>query len=111
MHRLVNGYLFAYAKGGVVLIDEFENAIHYSLLKPFSRFVQELAVEFDVQVFLSSHSKECVDAFIENDYALDDVSAYALRSESGRIKSYHYDSTRLERLLDIADVDLRGGDS
>ena len=65
------GLLFAYARGGIVLIDEFENAIHYTLLRPFTRLVQELAIKFDVQVFLTSHSKECIDAFVQNDFQLD----------------------------------------
>lgn len=103
------GLLFAYARGGIVLIDEFENAIHYSLLKPFTRLVQELAVKFDVQVFLTSHSKECIDAFVQNDFQLDDVSVYAIRTENGRPVAHHYEGSRLERLLAIADVDLRGG--
>jgi AAA15 family ATPase/GTPase len=100
--------LFAYARGGVVLIDEFENAIHYTLLKAFTRFVQELAVKFDVQVFISSHSKECVDAFVTNDFGLHDVSAYALRRDNGRRVAHHYDGPRLRQLIEVADVDLRG---
>jgi AAA15 family ATPase/GTPase len=69
---------FAYAKNGIVLIDEFENAIHTGLLYNFTRFIQELAYEFNTQVFLTSHSKECLDAFIKNDYRLEDISAYTL---------------------------------
>ena len=103
------GLLFAYARGGIVLIDEFENAIHYTLLRPFTRLVQELAKKFDVQVFLTSHSKECIDAFVQNDFMLDEVSVYAIRTEQGRPVAHHYEGSRLERLLDIADVDLRGG--
>ena len=71
--------------------------------------MQELAIKFDVQVFLTSHSKECIDAFVQNDFRLDDVSAYTIRTEQGRPVAYHYEGSRLERLLDIADVDLRGG--
>jgi ABC-type branched-subunit amino acid transport system ATPase component len=103
------GLLFAYAKGGVVLIDEFENAIHYSLLRAFTKFVQELSVKFDVQVFLTSHSKECVDAFVQNNYGLEDVCAYAMRWEEGHLRAFDYPGERLEKLLEIADVDLRGG--
>ena len=51
------GLLFAGVRGGVLLIDEFENAIHTELLVEFTRLVQELAVELNVQVFLSTHSK------------------------------------------------------
>lgn len=104
------GLLFAYARGGIVLIDEFENAIHYTLLRPFTRFVQELAVKFDVQVFLSSHSKECIDAFVTNEYRLDDISAFALRRENNHRVAHRYDGNRLKQLLDVANVDLRGRD-
>ncbi len=103
------GLLFAYARGGIVLIDEFENAIHYTLLRPFTRLVQELAIKFEVQVFLTSHSKECIDAFVQNDFQLDEVSVYAIRTEQGHPVAHHYEGSRLDRLLDIADVDLRGG--
>lgn len=103
------GLLFAYARGGVVLIDEFENAIHYTLLRPFARFVQELAVKFDVQVFVTSHSKECIDAFVKNAFMLEDISAFALRTENGQPIAHYYEGTRLEQLLEIADVDMRGG--
>ena len=78
------GLLFAGVRGGVLLIDEFENAIHPELLTAFTRVVQELAVEHNVQVFLTTHSKEALDAFILNDYATDDIAGYALcRGESG----------------------------
>jgi predicted ATPase len=103
------GLLFAYARGGVVLIDEFENAIHYSLLRPFAKLVHDLAERFDVQVFATSHSKECIDAFVQNAYKLDELSAYAIRTSEGMPTVHHYEGLRLERLLDVADVDLRGG--
>ncbi len=57
------GLLFAGAKNGVVIIDEFENAIHASLLSNVVVLLHELAIQFNAQVFISSHSKECIDAF------------------------------------------------
>jgi predicted ATPase len=102
------GLLFAYAQDGIVLIDEFENAIHYSLLRPFTRLVQQLAVEFNAQVFLTSHSKECVDAFMTNGNSIEDVSAYALRVEHNNVRGYHYPAERLKHMLDFVDIDLRG---
>ena len=103
------GLLFAGARNGVVLIDEFENAIHASVLSSLALLVHSLAVKFNVQVFLASHSKECIDAFVKNDFQLDDVSVYAIRTEQGRPVAHHYEGSRLDRLLDIADVDMRGG--
>ena len=72
------GLLCAYVRGGVLLVDEFENAIHTELLREFTRLIQDLAVELNVQIFLSTHSKEAVDAFVLNGYRTDDIVGYAL---------------------------------
>ena len=40
--------LFASAANGVVLIDEFENAIHTGLIGRFSEFIHKLAETFNV---------------------------------------------------------------
>lgn len=99
--------LFAYAGDGVLLIDEFETAIHKSLLINFSRFVQELAERFNVQVFLTSHSKECIDSFIKNNHKTEDITAYQLKEESGVISCKYVEGKRLEKLLESIDVDIR----
>ncbi len=102
------GLLFADVRGGVVLIDEFENAIHTELLRDFTRFVQELAVELNVQVFLSTHSKETIDAFLLNDYRIEDVAGYALNRGDAGVAVRRYDGEQLLRLHEAVDFDLRG---
>ena len=102
------GLLFAGVRGGVLLIDEFENAIHPELLIAFTRVVQELAVEHNVQVFLTTHSKEALDAFILNDYATDDIAGYALCREDNGVVVRRFDGAKLERLHHALDFDLRG---
>lgn len=101
------GLLFAYAEHGVVLIDELENALHTSLLQDFSRFLHELAIEFNVQVFVTSHSKECIDAFVLNEFKLDEVSAYVLVQRNGKTAFIHRSGPQLAELLEIANVDIR----
>ncbi len=81
---------FAASKNGVLLIDELDNAIHYSLLKKFTHFIQTLSEEFNVQVFITSHSGECINAFVENDYHNDTLSFYSL------IDVYHNSETKQE---------------
>ena len=77
------GLLCAGVRGGVLLIDEFENAIHTELLVEFTRLIQDLAVQLNVQIFLSTHSKEAIDAFVLNGHRTDDVVGYAInRTES-----------------------------
>ena len=102
------GLLFAEAQGGVLFIDEFENAIHTELLVAFTRIVQELAVELNVQVFLTTHSKEALDAFLANGCGSDDLAGYVIsRSDVGAdVKRFGGD--KLRRLKKALDFDLRG---
>ena len=102
------GMLLASVRGGVLLIDEFESAIHPQLLCDFTRTVQQLAVDLDVQVFLTTHSKEALDAFITNNYKTDDIAAYALRRSPGGIDVCRFDGDQLLLLHGAADFDLRG---
>ena len=47
---------------GLVLVDEIENGLHHSVLENFWRVVETAARQFDVQVFATTHSFECVQA-------------------------------------------------
>ena len=53
------------AKNGVLLIDEFENGLHHSVQASIWRTIFRLASEWNVQVFATSHSRDCVQAFQE----------------------------------------------
>ena len=104
----LTGLLFAGARGGAVLIDEFENALHTGVLLEFTKFVHELAVEFHCQVFVTTHSKETVDAFLLNSYRTEEVVAYLLRRESSATKSAErFSGPELKRAVEVGDVDLR----
>ena len=101
--------LMGYCQNGILCIDEFESAIHKSLLRDFSRFVHQLAERFNVQVFLTTHSKECIDAFIENKYKHEDITAFALtEQDDGAIACKYVDGIRLASLLESIDIDIRG---
>ena len=99
---------FSYCSNGIICIDEFETAIHKTLLVDFTRFIQELAVTFNVQVFLTSHSKECIDAFVLNEYRNSDISAYLLTTKENVITSKFIKGERLDYLVDSIGLDIRG---
>jgi AAA15 family ATPase/GTPase len=72
MSRLTNILLaIGVSKNGVVLIDEIENGFHYSVLKDVWKAISEMAREFNVQIFATTHSYECIQnahlAFKESD--------------------------------------------
>jgi AAA15 family ATPase/GTPase len=50
------------ASNGVVLVDEIENGFHHSILTKVWNTVAEAAKEFNVQVFATTHSMECITA-------------------------------------------------
>ena len=62
MVRLLS-YLLAIAdaKDGVVLIDEIENGLHYSVMSEVWRAIAKAAREFNVQIFATTHSHECIE--------------------------------------------------
>lgn len=49
----------------LLLIDEIENGIHYGIQTDLWRAVFRLAKEHDLQVFATSHSRDCVRGFAE----------------------------------------------
>ncbi len=62
--RRVLGIVLAIANapGGVVLIDEVENGLHYSVMKDVWKAIALAARQMDVQVFATTHSWECIQA-------------------------------------------------
>jgi len=51
------------SSGGVVMIDEIENGLHYSTQEILWEAIFEAATAFNVQIFASTHSYENVKAF------------------------------------------------
>jgi len=99
---------FAYCKNGVLLIDELETAIHSSLLVDFTKFIQELAVKFNVQVFVTTHSKECIDAFVNNKFKNNEINAYILKNIDGEIDYRYVTGDKLASLVESMNIDIRG---
>lgn len=48
------------AQGGVALIDEVENGLHYSVQTDVWKAIDETARQSNIQVFATTHSRECV---------------------------------------------------
>ena len=50
-------------KNGVLLLDEFETGLHYSVQEQLWRIVFSLSEKLNVQVFATSHSRDCIEGF------------------------------------------------
>jgi predicted ATP-dependent endonuclease of OLD family len=55
----------ANAADGILLVDEIENGLHYTLQPEVWRFILQVATRLNVQVFATTHSSDCVRAFQE----------------------------------------------
>jgi AAA15 family ATPase/GTPase len=99
---------FASCRNGIICIDEFETAIHYSLLIKFTKFVQELSDAFNVQVFLTSHSKECIDAFLLNEYSNESISGILMEKNNDGIEIKQVHGERFSYLIKNINLDIRG---
>ncbi|GEM66249.1 hypothetical protein SF1_42310 [Sphingobacterium faecium NBRC 15299] len=100
--------LMVFSKDGIICIDEIDSAIHKSLLVKFTNFIQLLANKYNVQVFLTTHSKECIDAFVQNDYSDDELMAYALEfNKEKELVCNYLEGNELKNLVESINVDIR----
>ena len=58
------GLAMANASGGILLIDEFENGLHWEVQEQLWKVLFEAANQFGVQVFASTHSRDCIRGFL-----------------------------------------------
>ncbi len=99
--------LLGFSNNGVMCIDEIDSAIHKSLLVDFTQFIQEGAKRFNVQVFLSTHSKECIDAFVENKFPDDELVAYSLNEVNNQVDCKFLEGNKLKQLVESVNIDIR----
>ena len=50
------------AKGGVLLVDEIDTGLHFSVMEKMWRMISERAAALDVQVFATTHSRDCYES-------------------------------------------------
>jgi energy-coupling factor transporter ATP-binding protein EcfA2 len=85
------------AKDGILLVDEIENGIHWSVLPDVWRFIVKVAKRLNVQVFATTHSHDCLRAFhfgTKGDPAVQGV-AVRLEKREGEFHAEIFDEQRL----------------
>ena len=64
MSRILQIFINALkARNGYLMVDEFENGLHYSIQEEVWTALFKLAKDFDIQVFATTHSEDAVKAF------------------------------------------------
>ena len=82
---------------GILLIDEVENGIHYSVLPKLWNMIFQAAQKGNIQVIAATHGKDCIESFARCANATDEVGAL-VRLEDGEDGPYsvHYSEEDLE---------------
>lgn len=96
------------ARGGLLLIDEIETAIHISALGHVFRWLVEACASNDVQLFATTHSLEALDAILAADTTPEeDIVGYRLESSGTRVVAHRYGEDLLKRLRLERGADVR----
>lgn len=90
------------AKGGFLLIDEFENGLHYSVQERVWALLFEMAQRLDIQVFATTHSWDCIESFAKVARMREDIDGVLFRvgksvraSDRGRVIATVFDEDAL----------------
>jgi AAA15 family ATPase/GTPase len=105
----------AVCKNKRLMIDEIDNGIHYSHMADFLKTVLKAADKNNVQLFFTTHSKDCIYALktaLSNDemrFFQDRTRTYTLRELPGNnVNAYKYNYEEFEYAIE-RDIEIRGG--
>ena len=92
------------ARDGILLIDEIETGLHYSVMPNVWKLIFQVAERLNVQVFATTHSWDCIEAFQQAAAQDRNEEAVLIRLENrnGSVTATLFD----ERKLDIATREL-----
>lgn len=86
------------SSNGILLIDEIETGFHYSILPDVWKLIFKMAKDLNVQVFATTHSKDCIEAFTQA--AIDDEESdgmlIRLENKDGKIRAVNFNEDELE---------------
>ena len=101
------------AKSGFLLIDEFENGLHYSIQEKVWALLFEMAKRLDIQIFATTHSWDCIESFAkvandnnETESVLFRMGKSVREKNRGQIIATVFDKTELYNITQ-ADVEVR----
>ena len=86
-------------QNGILIIDEIENGFHYSAVSVLWKAVFRMASENNVQLFIVTHSYECIESFVnvhqtmKSELGEDFVSLFRIeKNAKGEHKAFQYEA-------------------
>jgi len=96
-------------KDNIIFIDEIENGIHYTNLDKLWEIILTISKEQNVQVFATTHSKECIESYarVAKRMKETDIKFLSLyRSKNNELKSITFDYEKIQDRIEL-DLDNR----
>jgi AAA15 family ATPase/GTPase len=96
-------------ENGILLIDEFENGLHYTVQEELWEVIFKTAYKLNLQVFVTTHSSDCINAFsrvIERFPEYSDSKMIRLDNKKGNISAKEFDAQKL-RIAEESNIELR----
>lgn len=96
------------AQNGILLLDEFETAIHTSAMEQTFRWILETCKKLNVQVFMTSHSKEAIDKVLKcAPELMEDIAVYTMYKENEEISVRRLGAKKAIEVQDEMGLELR----
>ena len=103
-HALVIALTLLTTANGVLLVDEIETSIHVSALSRVFSWLIETCRRLEIQLFVTTHNLEAIDAMLQPEIATDDIVAFRLNPKGQFPQRFSGDllhRLRSERGLDV----------
>lgn len=97
--------IYGVGNGGFVMIDEFENGLHYKSMPKVWKAIIKTAIELNVQLFITTHNEELLKVLADTvDSELSSIKSkikyYNLkRYENNKSVAYKYDFSKFDFLI------------
>ena len=92
------------SKDGYLYLDEIENGIHYTNLDKLWEIILTISKEQNVQVFATTHSKECIESYARVAKKLEDEDIKFLslyRNKENELKSITFDYEKIQDRIEL----------
>jgi predicted ATP-dependent endonuclease of OLD family len=91
------------ASKGILLIDEFENGLHWRVQRELWAALAKAAQEFDVQIFATTHSRDCIGGFVSasQELGIKDAKLYRMERDGDEIYAVDLALINVEAALEL----------
>lgn len=96
------------ASGGVLLVDEIDTGLHFSVMEKMWKLVTETAQQLNVQVFATTHSSDCWKALasVSRSDVSQDSEVTIQRIEKTRSEAVHFSESEIVFAAE-GDIEIR----